>query len=80
MLDYDPHYLACEGRVVAVTAPEAVESILALWRVLPGGELASRIGVMCDGRAASFWRRRSAASATLRNWKTIRFHAGYAEV
>jgi hydrogenase expression/formation protein HypE len=50
MLGYDPYYLACEGRVVAVTAPEAVESILALWRALPGGAFASRIGVMCDGR------------------------------
>jgi hydrogenase expression/formation protein HypE len=52
MLGYDPHYLACEGRVVAVAAPEAVESILALWRALPGGKFASRIGVVCDGRGS----------------------------
>jgi len=50
MLGYDPYYLACEGRVVAVAAAEAADRILALWRALPGGALASRIGVMRKGR------------------------------
>ncbi len=50
MLGYDPYYLACEGRVVAVAAPEAAETVLGLWRDLPGGEDASVIGIVCEGR------------------------------
>ncbi len=50
ILGYDPYYLACEGRVVAVVAPQVADAILALWRALPDGALASRIGVMCAGR------------------------------
>ena len=44
MLGYDPYYLACEGRVVAVIAPEAAAEALAAWRALPGGEHAALIG------------------------------------
>jgi hydrogenase expression/formation protein HypE len=44
MLGYDPYYLACEGRVVAVLAPEEAERALAAWRGLPGGEDAAIIG------------------------------------
>jgi hydrogenase expression/formation protein HypE len=44
MLGYDPLYLACEGRVVAALAPEAVAAALADWRALPGGEAAAVIG------------------------------------
>ena len=44
MLGYDPYYLACEGRVVAVLAPEDAERALATWRALPGGEDAAIIG------------------------------------
>ena len=44
MLGYDPYYLACEGRVVAVIAPEQVEDALETWRAIPGGEEAARIG------------------------------------
>ncbi len=44
MLGYDPWYLACEGRVVAVVAPEAEEPALAAWRALPQGAEAARIG------------------------------------
>jgi hydrogenase expression/formation protein HypE len=44
MLGYDPYYLACEGRIVGVAAPDAVDSILAAWRGLPGGVAAARIG------------------------------------
>jgi hydrogenase expression/formation protein HypE len=50
MLGYDPYYLACEGRVVAVVAPEAADSILRLWRLIPGGETASLIGTMGEGQ------------------------------
>jgi hydrogenase expression/formation protein HypE len=49
MLGYDPYYLACEGRVVAVVAPETAEEVLALWRSLPGGEDASLIGTIGAG-------------------------------
>ena len=44
MLGYDPYYLACEGRVVAVVAPDTVDPALAIWRELPGGQDAARIG------------------------------------
>ena len=44
MLGYDPYYLACEGRVVAVVAPEQADEALAVWRGLPAGKEAARIG------------------------------------
>lgn len=44
MLGYDPWYLACEGRVVAVVAPEQAPEALARWRALPGGVDAALIG------------------------------------
>ena len=44
MLGYDPYYLACEGRVVAVVAPEQVDDALGIWRALPAGRDAARIG------------------------------------
>ncbi len=44
MLGYDPYYLACEGRVVAVVAPEQAEEALAIWQALPDGKEAARIG------------------------------------
>jgi hydrogenase expression/formation protein HypE len=44
MLGYDPYYLACEGRVLAVVAPEAADAALACWRALPTGRDAARIG------------------------------------
>jgi hydrogenase expression/formation protein HypE len=51
MLGYDPYYLACEGRVVAVVAPETAATALAAWRALPGGEDAAIIGqVDAEGR------------------------------
>ena len=49
MLGYDPYYLACEGRVVAVVAPEIAEAVLSTWRVLPGGAEASAIGTVGEG-------------------------------
>ena len=50
MLGYDPCYLACEGRVVAVAAPDAAEDFLTRWRAIPGGEEACLIGSICNGR------------------------------
>jgi hydrogenase expression/formation protein HypE len=44
MLGYDPYYLACEGRVVAVTSPDHAEEVLQAWRVLPQGIDAAIIG------------------------------------
>jgi len=44
MLGYDPYYLACEGRIVAVAAAAAAEDILARWRALPQGADACIIG------------------------------------
>jgi hydrogenase expression/formation protein HypE len=50
MLGFDPLYLACEGRVVAVVAPEDADAALEAWRALPDGRDAARIGVVQDGR------------------------------
>ena len=44
MLGYDPYYLACEGRVVAVVHPEQAEPALKLWRQVAAGKEAARIG------------------------------------
>lgn len=44
LLGLDPLYCACEGRLLAVTAPERTEQALAALRALPGGEQAARIG------------------------------------
>jgi hydrogenase expression/formation protein HypE len=49
MLGYDPLYLACEGRVVAVLAPEDAEAALNIWRALPAGAGAARIGTLRHG-------------------------------
>jgi hydrogenase expression/formation protein HypE len=44
MLGYDPYYLACEGRVVAVADAEAAAEILVRWQALPQGADACIIG------------------------------------
>jgi hydrogenase expression/formation protein HypE len=44
MLGYDPYYLACEGRVLAVISPEQVDAALDAWRALPTGCDAARVG------------------------------------
>lgn len=44
MLGYDPLYLACEGRVVAVIAVEQAEVALKAWQQLPQGSEAAIIG------------------------------------
>jgi hydrogenase expression/formation protein HypE len=44
MLGYDPYYLACEGRVLAVVAPEQADAALAAWHALEEGRDAARIG------------------------------------
>jgi hydrogenase expression/formation protein HypE len=44
MLGYDPFYLACEGRVVAVVDPAQAEEALQAWRSTDAGRDAARIG------------------------------------
>ena len=50
MLGYDPLYLACEGRVVAVVAPQDADAALAAWRALPEGREAAILGRVLEGR------------------------------
>jgi len=44
MLGYDPYYLACEGRIVAVADAAAAAEVLARWQALPQGANARIIG------------------------------------
>ncbi len=46
ILGFDPLYLACEGRVVAILAPEVAEEALHLWQQLPQGKQAAIIGTV----------------------------------
>ena len=50
MLGYDPYYLACEGRIVAVAREDAVEPVLQAWRALPNVTGAALIGRVESGR------------------------------
>ncbi|MEQ8736098.1 MAG: hydrogenase expression/formation protein HypE [Rhodospirillaceae bacterium] len=51
-LGYDPYYLACEGRVVAVVAADEANEALAQWQALPQGQHAAVIGQVEDGFGA----------------------------
>lgn len=44
MLGYDPLYLACEGRVVAIVAANQAQQALAAWQSLAQGQQAAIIG------------------------------------
>jgi len=44
MLGYDPYYLACEGRIVAVADASTADEVLARWQALPQGVDACLIG------------------------------------
>ena len=44
MLGYDPYFLACEGRIVAVVAGDEAERSLAAMQALPSGREAAIIG------------------------------------
>ncbi len=48
MLGYDPLYLACEGRVVAVISGDDADTALALWQQLPDGADAALIGTITE--------------------------------
>ncbi len=51
MLGYDPYYLACEGRILAVVAEAQAEELLAHWHKLPSGEGAAVIGRIEQGQS-----------------------------
>jgi hydrogenase expression/formation protein HypE len=44
MLGYDPLFLACEGRVVAIVAPDQAAKVLETWQALPKGDKAAIFG------------------------------------
>jgi hydrogenase expression/formation protein HypE len=46
MLGYDPLYLACEGRILAIVDASQAEAALAAWRALPSGRDAAIVGVV----------------------------------
>jgi hydrogenase expression/formation protein HypE len=50
MLGYDPLFLACEGRAVAVVEAGAAREALARWQALPQGRQAAIIGQIASGR------------------------------
>jgi hydrogenase expression/formation protein HypE len=49
MLGYDPYYLACEGRCIAIVAPDEAKNLLSAWQKLPSGEGAAIIGTIEEG-------------------------------
>ena len=49
MLGYDPLFLACEGRVVAIVAPDQAPEALEKWQALPDGSGAAIIGRLDAG-------------------------------
>ena len=49
MLGYDPLFLACEGRVVAIVDPDKASQVLTKWRSIPDGKDAAIIGNVDDG-------------------------------
>ncbi len=49
ILGYDPLFLACEGRVLAVVSAADAAALLGRWRALPEGEGAALIGTVVAG-------------------------------
>ena len=50
MLGYDPYYLACEGRIVAVVSEEQADAALATLQTFSEGRQAAKIGVLLEGQ------------------------------
>lgn len=50
LLGLDPLYAACEGRMLAVVAPDHADQVLEALRALPGGEGAVQIGRVTTAR------------------------------
>jgi hydrogenase expression/formation protein HypE len=46
ILGYDPYYLACEGRIVAIVAAAQADTILATWQTFAAGQQAAQIGIL----------------------------------
>lgn len=51
LLGFDPLYVACEGRFLAVVPAERADTALGALRALPDGVAATRIGAVTDGPA-----------------------------
>jgi len=51
LLGIDPLYVANEGKLIAVVAPEVAEEALAIWRAHPLGRDAVRLGEVLEGPA-----------------------------
>lgn len=51
ILGYDPLYLACEGRVVAVVSADQAEQLVSLWQQHPLGKSAAVIGQFKESSA-----------------------------
>ena len=51
MLGYDPYFLACEGRVVAVVDAASADRALAVLTALPAGREAAIVGRLCAAPA-----------------------------
>lgn len=51
MLGYDPYFLACEGRIVAIASPHAANGVLQAWQAQQNGEGAAIIGRVESGKA-----------------------------
>ena len=50
LLGLDPLYCACEGRMLAITAPEDADAVLNALKNTPGGQQAARIGTVTRSR------------------------------
>ena len=48
LLGLDPLYVACEGRLVAICAPDVADQLLAAMQAHPLGQQAARIGLVTD--------------------------------
>jgi len=46
ILGYDPLFLACEGRIVAVVEATQAATLLNIWKSLPGGAHCAQIGIL----------------------------------
>lgn len=53
LLGLNPLHLACEGRILAICAPDAAETLLERWRTHPLGREAACIGRLCENRTVS---------------------------
>lgn len=53
LLGFNPLLLACEGRIVAIAAPETADALLLRWRQHPLGAQAARIGTLVAGGTVS---------------------------